>query len=738
MVLTFAMAAVAALPALWPLARPGFFVSDDGLFHIYRLAALDEALRAGVLFPRWFPDFAFGYGYPVLNFYSPLSYYLAEAFHLVVADSVAATKWAFAASLILSGLGMYGFGRSLLGPWGAGLAALAYVYAPYHLADVYRRGALAESLAFVFFPLILWSCRRLALHRRWEDAGALALSAGGLVLTHNLSAMLVAPLAAAYLLLSLAGGDRERGNAAVSGGPRRGLALGLAAAGLVACLSAFYVLPVLAEGRFAHLSYDYDSTGYIGHLAPIDGVVSPSLVYRYHPDQGVAAERPLGLAQAGLAALCLVLLVMRIRRRLAWREMAFWWVALLCGVGMTTQLSFPVWQALQPALSMVQYPWRFMALVDLCAAVLVGSLVSGQPASLGSVGGLWRALLGVAATVALMVNALPALPTPALELAARDVSVERMWQEDFAAKQIGATWTAEFLPLTVLDERWVIPRDPLQPEEVAALPAGVRVRLGRQGLLTHEYLTEAPAPFPLRLHAFWFPGWQATVDGNPVQVGASGRLGLVTADIPAGQHEVCVFFGDTAARQIGVVVTILGLLGLVVACLGGRGVRVTTTAGAVVLAAAALVLMWPAGAAQPARVDADLEGSIRLLGSRVDNKRTYAAAEVVEIDLYWMSNRMVPGYKVFVHVVDGGGAILAQHDGAPGGGFTPTTRWLPGEVVVDSHQVRLPDRLAPGNYTIVAGMYEFDTMRNLEARADTGAVHAGGRIPVGQVTVASP
>ena len=65
-----------------------------------------------------------------------------------------------------------------------------------------------------------------------------------------------------------------------------------------------------------------------------------------------------------------------------------------------------------------------------------------------------------------------------------------MWQEDYRAQQIGATWTAEFLPLTVREERWAIPRAPLQPENEAELPAGVTVQLGAQGLLSHEFLTE--------------------------------------------------------------------------------------------------------------------------------------------------------------------------------------------------------------------------------------------------------
>ena len=72
-----------ALPAVLPLLQSGYLDSHDGLFHLYRLAALDEAFKGGVFNPRWFPDFAFGYGHPVLNYYSPLTYFVAQLFHMV-------------------------------------------------------------------------------------------------------------------------------------------------------------------------------------------------------------------------------------------------------------------------------------------------------------------------------------------------------------------------------------------------------------------------------------------------------------------------------------------------------------------------------------------------------------------------------------------------------------------------------------------------------------------------------
>ena len=51
-------------------------------------------------------------------------------------------------------------------------------------------------------------------------------------------------------------------------------------------------------------------------------------------------------------------------------------------------------------------------------------------------------------------------------------------------------------------------------------------------------------------------------------------------------------------------------------------------------------------------------------------------------------------YAAFVHVTGDGGAMLAQADGPPAGGRYPTSYWLPGEIVEDTHHVTCRAALA--------------------------------------------
>jgi hypothetical protein len=121
-----------------------------------------------------------------------------------------------------------------------------------------------------------------------------------------------------------------------------------------------------------------------------------------------------------------------------------------------------------------------------------------------------------------------------------------------------------------------------------------------------------------------------------------------------------------------------------------------------------------------------------LIGYDVEEARGERA---VDVTLYWFALRENgSNYKSFVHLLGGDGQVVAQHDGDPGGGYTPTTRWMPGEVIPDRHRLMLPEGAADGALGLRAGMYAVDasgTAANLpidppaaDGRADLGVVQA--------------
>jgi len=85
---------------------------------------------------------------------------------------------------------------------------------------------------------------------------------------------------------------------------------------------------------------------------------------------------------------------------------------------------------------------------------------------------------------------------------------------------------------------------------------------------------------------------------------------------------------------------------------------------------------------------------------------TFEPGQVVRLTLFW-STESVPtdDYVVFVHLVEGAGELIAQHDAQPVGGFKPTSTWNIGDVVADKHGLLIPEGTQSGEYQLVAGLY---------------------------------
>jgi uncharacterized membrane protein len=158
-----------SIPLMGPLFMPGYFWNaHDARHNVFFILELDRSIKDGILYPRWSPDFAFGYGYPFFNIYGPFPSYLGEIFHLLGFDIPTSVKIVFGLSILASGLAMFLFLRRMVGSGAAFLGAMVYLYAPYHIFDFYVRAALAEAVSLAFIPLVsggLRECGKAAVER---------------------------------------------------------------------------------------------------------------------------------------------------------------------------------------------------------------------------------------------------------------------------------------------------------------------------------------------------------------------------------------------------------------------------------------------------------------------------------------------------------------------------------------------------------------------------------------------
>ena len=74
---------------------------------------------------------------------------------------------------------------------------------------------------------------------------------------------------------------------------------------------------------------------------------------------------------------------------------------------------------------------------------------------------------------------------------------------------------------------------------------------------------------------------------------------------------------------------------------------------------------------------------------------------------------MPVSYRVFVHLVDESGQIIAQSDGEPANWTRPTTGWAAGEYILDAHTLTLPDGMTNGRLALRVGLYDPQTNQRL-------------------------
>ncbi len=782
LVLALILGLLAAAPFL---ARAGLPHQTDAELHVYRTAELSHIMREGILYPRWGANLYLGYGYPIFNYYAPLTYHLGSLFARLLpgARIVAGTKMVFVLGLVLASVGAYLLGRELFDPAGGILAAASFTLAPYVLfIDPHARGDLAEHFAVCLLPLTFYFVRRL-MHD--PAPGALlgsVLSLSATVFSHNLLGLTAGALLLAYwawrLLL----------------GPRRRQALwALPAFALAAGLIAFFWLPALLE-------YDAVKLEVIGpghfdfrrHFLTVRELLAPSRLI----DWGATGPRfrhNLGLAQWLLALPALAVPARRLlapsapRRRPTCRsDAAFFLLGALGLILLTLPPSAVVWDVI-PAMPYLQFPWRLLGPINLmlaaCAAS-VASLAASPPPPCGEpvapAGGQarhgpWRRVAMAGGLALSLATALPLLyppPWPADFGRTSPIDVIR-WERESQA--LGTTSTGDFLPTTVemipsvsetLIQSYEEP-GPVDKVNRATLPDGAQVTILDHGPDRDLLHVTTPKSFVLRLYTFHFPGWRAYVDGQQVEIEIARPEGFITVPVPRGEHTVLVRFEDTPARRAGWIVsagtTLLLVAGLAVwsSRRSGAEAPITTTATsplgpsdarwlgralalmlllggatlAIVGPRGSLYLHSPPGEALPAQHElrASFEGKIELLGYDVPRRRV-RPGETLSVVLYWHALTDVErNYQSFVHVARPLDTVWGQEDHLNPGGL-PTERWPRDRYVWDAYQIRVRPETPPGEYSINVGLYVRSEGYRLK-RLDEGGRPVGDSLVITSITV---
>lgn len=512
---------ILSLPAVRYLFIKGFFgVSDD--LHVGWLFEMSRAVRTLQFPPRYVPDLSFGFGYPLFTFVYPLPFYIAEIFNFVGFSLVDSLKLVFGLSIPVSMHFMYKFLRVYM-PKSLSLAgAILYVYTPYRAVELFVRGSVGEIVAFVFFPLILYSVVK-------GKYILLALSTAALIMSHNILSYMFFPFVVLLIIL-------QRKNFLAN---LKGLFLGLLA-------SIYFWFPAIFESKLFKYSTVFN---FYDHFPTLKQLITPYFGY------GASVAGPydtmsfyLGITGIVVVVLGVLSLLFKFKKIKTDDKTILVWATLVYGLSifMMNYRSAFLWENL-PFLPYFQFPWRFLALITLVSPIfLVGiySFIKNKDKKL---------LVGVSFLVALF---------------ALISNFNYFKYSEFLGRE-DKYYINRYIPLGSAsaeynqtgEEYLRLPKDNIKrPEKVyprAYTDFNADIEVEEINALDAKITTSSDNDFLLNYNKYYYPGWRVLIDGQKVNIIPGKPFGQISFMVPEGKHQVLVEYKESQTRLIFDIISLI-------------------------------------------------------------------------------------------------------------------------------------------------------------------------------------
>ena len=223
------------------------------------------------------------------------------------------------------------------------LASILYMSFPYHLTDLYTRNALGEYMSFIFIPLVFLGLYNL-FYGEERKHYYIAIGASGLILTHNLSTIMVAVFALCYVIFYL----EKLNNPKI----KKGLIINII---FILLLTSFYWMPLVQTMFSAQYQVYEDGMMSTSEQTAGHGLNIKQLFVTMNDGSYVFELGPHILIMLGLSVMAFRLVDPEVRE-----QYLFFLIFGLITLWMSTKY-FP-WKFLPDMFSMIQFPWRMLML----------------------------------------------------------------------------------------------------------------------------------------------------------------------------------------------------------------------------------------------------------------------------------------------------------------------------------------------------------------------------------------
>ena len=530
---------------------PGDFRTHDGV-HFIRLYDLDKVLREGQFPPRWLSDMGKGYGYPFFNFYPPFAYFVGEIFHFLGFSFTVANKLSFALAGASGILGMFIFIKYLFSAEIGVLVSFLWAFLPYRAVDLYVRGSLAEYWGMNWLPWIFYFLVKFLKGREKRDLIKFILVLTILLLTHNVVSLLTVLWLGGLLLFYFIFGERKDRD-------KKLLLLILLAFVLSLGLAAFFIFPALSEKKFT--SINTMTSGYYAFYNHFPSFYQLffSRFWGYGGSNFGAQNDKMSfqigylhwiLPFVSLFVLSWQFLVKKKRNREillgVFFVFSFWLFAFL-----SHQRSVFIWEIIVP-LQLLQFSWRFLIFIGFSGAIAT-AFVFYQLNKLSVKVRYGLYFLLIVLTVALNYSYFQ--PRAVDLISDKDYLSGDLWQ------YLQREFMTDYLPVDVQEIPEEYYHSPLILSEEK-----VEMLIDQADKISFKVNAKGNNKEAL-VKRFYFPGWQAEVNGKPKEI-LTNKNGFIVIKLYEGENGVDVSLKNTPLRRWSNIISLisLGILGFLILC----------------------------------------------------------------------------------------------------------------------------------------------------------------------------
>lgn len=494
--------------------HPDRSITFDGRVHITTISMYHDLLVKGK-FPIVWVDAWGNYGFPLGLISYQATSYVGGLLQIVVGSPTAAYNALFWIATFGSAVLAFVWFRGHVGEKAALISMIFFVLAPYHIQNIYVRGALPEYVSTVFLLLTLIGVQKVfEMNRR---AGCIAVLSGTLLLalTHPMMLVTGSLVLIPYTLYMW----QATGRSVV-----RLLRVGVCAStGLL--LASFYLLPLLLEIKYFYYGVG-DKLRPSGFLS-LEQLLSPLAPYfgSSHPGPPGLSLR-LGVLESIAVALGTLFVAVKSKEK---RQFFFFVLVLtLVLIALILPASLPLF-AHVTFLNNLQYPWRLLSVVSLVIPLLIALLFDAYGNSVHFV---------------MLVCLLFFTRVPQLygkDYVLTPLSAYQFTETNLHTKNMAPVWAGESADYPVHREKVAI-------VEGTGELSNLHIENSRRDFHVHATTTVRMADY-----TFFFPGWKVYVDGTEVnpEFQDPKYRGVITYHLSPGDHDVSVRFISTRIRKVG-------------------------------------------------------------------------------------------------------------------------------------------------------------------------------------------